>query len=405
MNLSRLEKKLQLKDFKLSWIKDISTAINENLETEALLNLFLDFLADKLDVGQIMFFSSANKEWDLLGCTGITGSPQFKDFEKFNEIKDIRVGEYKLDGVEEAFEIVIPVHHHGKLLSLLFLADPEEKIGISPIIKHMNFIQTLANLISVAIVNKRLHKEEIEKERLNREMELAADMQNSLIPDNDYSSERLNLNAHYHPHHLIGGDYYDYFVEESRIVFCMADVSGKGISAAIFMSNFQAKLHSLLKNTDLRLAELIDKLHNDIDEISRGDRFITFFIGEFNFDTRLLEYVNAGHNPPLLLKGGEIEELRKGTTGLGMVRDIPTVNVGSVVLKRNDMILCYTDGITETINENEEWYGEERLLSVFKKNHSKSAAETNQALLKSISEFKGNMADHDDFALLTLYFN
>jgi sigma-B regulation protein RsbU (phosphoserine phosphatase) len=405
MNLSRLEKKLQLKDFKLSWIKDISTAINENLETEALLNLFLDFLTNKLDVGQIMFFSSANKEWELLGCTGITGNPRIKDFEEFNAIKDIRVGEYKLDGVDEAFEIVIPVYHHGKLLSLLFLADPEEKIGISPIIKHMNFIQTLANLISVAIVNKRLHKEEIEKERLNREMELAADMQNSLIPDNDYSSERLNLNAHYHPHHLIGGDYYDYFVEESRIVFCMADVSGKGISAAIFMSNFQAKLHSLLKNTDLRLAELIDKLHNDIDEISRGDRFITFFIGEFNFDTRLLEYVNAGHNPPLLLKSGEIEELRKGTTGLGMVRDIPTVNVGSVVLKRNDMILCYTDGITETINENEEWYGEERLLSIFKKNHSKSAAETNQALLKSISEFKGNMADHDDFALLTLYFN
>jgi sigma-B regulation protein RsbU (phosphoserine phosphatase) len=405
MNLTRLEKKLQLKDFKLSWIKDISTAINENLETDALLNLFLDFLTNKLDVGQIMFFSSANKEWELLGCTGITGKPQIKDFEAFNEIKDIRVGEYKLAGVDEAFEIVIPVYHHGKLLSLLFLADPEEKIGISPIIKHMNFIQTLANLISVAIVNKRLHKEEIEKERLNREMELAADMQNSLIPDNDFNSDRLNLNAHYHPHHLIGGDYYDYFVEESRIVFCMADVSGKGISAAIFMSNFQAKLHSLLKNTDLRLAELIDKLHNDIDEISRGDRFITFFIGEFNFDTRLLEYVNAGHNPPLLLKNGEILELRKGTTGLGMVRDIPTVNVGSVVLSRGDMILCYTDGITETINEDEEWYGEERLLSVFKSNHSKSAAETNKALLKSISEFKGKMEDHDDFALLTLYFN
>ena len=207
------------------------------------------------------------------------------------------------------------------------LADSEEKIGISPIIKHMNFIQTLANLISVAIVNKRLHKEEIEKERLNREMELAAEMQNSLIPANDYSSKRLNLNAHYHPHHLIGGDYYDYFVDESRLVFCMADVSGKGISAAIFMSNFQAKLHSLLKNTDLRLNELVDKLHNEIDQLSKGDRFITFFIGEFNFDTRLLEYVNAGHNPPLLLQNNEIIELKKGTTGLGMVRQLPTVNV------------------------------------------------------------------------------
>lgn len=405
MMTTRLEKKLQLKDFKLSWIKDISTAINENLETEALLSLFLEFLTDKLDVGQIIFFSSASKEWELIGCTGVTGKPEIRDFHQFDEITDIRVGEFKIEGVEEAFEIVIPVYHHGKLLSLLFLADPEEKIGISPIIKHMNFIQTLANLISVAIVNKRLHKEEIEKERLNREMELAADMQNSLIPDNDFATERLNLNAHYHPHHLIGGDYYDYFVDESRIVFCMADVSGKGISAAMFMSNFQAKLHSLLKNTDLRLAELVDMLHNEIDEISKGDRFITFFIGEYNFDTRLLEYVNAGHNPPLLNKNGEILELRKGTTGLGMVRELPTVNVGSVVLKKGDMLLCYTDGITETINSDGEWYGEDRLQNVFIEKCSNSSALTNKALLNNITEFKGEMEDHDDFALLTLFFH
>lgn len=405
MKTNRLEKKLQLKDFKLSWIKDISTAINENLETEALLSLFLDFLTDKLDVDQIMFFSSANKGWELLGSTGTKGKAEIKDFEAFNEINDIRVGEYKIDGIEDSFEIVIPVYHHGELLSLLFLGDSEEKIGISPIIKHMNFIQTLANLISVAIVNKRLHKEEIEKERLNREMELAADMQNSLIPDNDYATKRLNLNAHYHPHHLIGGDYYDYFVDESRIVFCMADVSGKGISAAMFMSNFQAKLHALLKNTDLRLAELVDMLHKEIDEISKGDRFITFFIGEYNFDTRLLEYVNAGHNPPLLNKNGEILELRKGTTGLGMVRLLPTVNVGSVVLKKGNMLLCYTDGITETINSEGEWYGEDRLQKVFIENSSNSSEETNKALLNNISQFKGDMEDHDDFALLTLFFH
>jgi len=405
MKISRLEQKLELKDFKLSWIKDISTAINENLETDALLSLFIDFLKDKLDIGQIIFFSAANKNWELLGHLGITGVPELKDFDLYNDAKDIRVGDYTINGVNESFEILIPVHHHGKLLSLLFLADSEEKIGISPIIKHMNFIQTLANLISVAIVNKRLHKEEIEKERLNREMELAADMQNSLIPPNDFDNDRLNLNAHYHPHHLIGGDYYDYFVDEDRIVFCMADVSGKGISAAIFMSNFQAKLHALLKNTDLRLAELVDKLHSEIDQISKGDRFITFFIGEFNFDTRLLEYVNAGHNPPLLLKDNEIMELKKGTTGLGMVRSLPTVNVGSVVLQAKNMILCYTDGITETINEKEEWYGEERLRTIFKNNSSGSSKTTNTALLKSITEFKGAMEDHDDFALLTLCFH
>ncbi len=404
MNTSRLEQKLQLKDFKLRWIKDISTAINENLETESLLALFIDFLKDKLDVGQIIFFSSANNQWELLGCTGINGKPLEKDFEAFKELSDISVGEFLIEGVEEKFEVVIPVYHHGELLSLLFLADPEEKMGISPIIKHLNFIQTIANLISVAIVNKRLHKEEIIKERLNREMELAADMQNSLIPANEFENKRVNLNAHYHPHHLIGGDYYDYFIDESRIVFCMADVSGKGISAAIFMSNFQAKLHSLLKNTDLRLAELVDKLHNEIDELSNGDRFITFFIGEYNFDTHLLEYVNAGHNPPLLFNGTTLLELKKGTTGLGMVRTLPTVNVGSEVLKDGNMVMCYTDGITETFNKEGEWYGEDRLRSIVENNSKGSPKNTNQILLNSVNEFKGSMEDHDDFALLTLSF-
>jgi len=404
MKTSRLEKKLELKDFKLRWIKDISTAINENLETEQLLALFIDFLKVKLDVGQIIFFSSANKEWELLGCTGINGEPLERNFESFKELTDISVGDFSIDGVDEAFEIVIPVFHHGELLSLLFLADPEEKMGISPIIKHLNFIQTIANLISVAIVNKRLHKEEIVKERLNREMELAADMQNSLIPPNDFDNKRLSLNAHYHPHHLIGGDYYDYFIDESRIVFCMADVSGKGISAAMFMSNFQAKLHSLLKNTDLRLAELVDKLHNEIDQLSNGDRFITFFIGEFNFDTHLLEYVNAGHNPPLLYKNNTLIELKKGTTGLGMVRTLPRVNVGSEVLKTGSTVMCYTDGITETINNKGEWYGEDRLRSIVENNSKGTPKNTNQMLLNSINEFKGNMDDHDDFALLTLCF-
>ena len=286
----------------------------------------------------------------------------------------------------------------------MFLGDPVEKIGISPIIKHLNFIQSLTNLVAVAIVNKRLHVEEIEKQRLNRELELAADMQNSLIPDSHFSNKRIKLDAFYQPHNLIGGDYYDYFIEESRIVFCMADVSGKGISAAIFMSNFQAKLHSLLKNTDLRLPELIRILHSEIDQISKGDRFITMFIAEYNFDTHMIEYVNAGHNPPLCLHNNEIKLLDRGTTGLGMVQDLPPVVQGSQVVHKDDVLICYTDGITETQSESGEWFGEERLIDILKKNKCSSPDKINEEILNSTKKFKGNMADHDDFALLTICF-
>jgi sigma-B regulation protein RsbU (phosphoserine phosphatase) len=404
MKANRLAKNLELCSFKIQRIKEISEAINDNLETKKLLALFRVFLNKRLEIGQFVFYSCANKDWELLSEYGIEGAPELENFKYYNKFKDIQVGEFHIPGVKDTFEVFIPVYHHKKLLSLLFLGDPEEKIGVSPIIKHLNFIQSLTNLVAVAIVNKRLHLEEIEKEKLNRELELAADMQNSLIPASHFSNKRLKLDAFYQPHNLIGGDYYDYFIEESRIVFCMADVSGKGISAAIFMSNFQAKLHSLLKNTDLRLPELIKILHSEIDEISKGDRFITMFIGEYNFDTHMLEYVNAGHNPPLCLHDNKIKLLEYGTTGLGMVQDLPPVILGSQIIHKNDVLICYTDGITETQSESGEWYGEERLMNILKTSNCSSPHKINTEILQSTKAFKGNMADHDDFALLTICF-
>ncbi|RLD23495.1 MAG: hypothetical protein DRI54_07260 [Bacteroidetes bacterium] len=406
MKASRLAKNLEICSFKIQRIKEISEAINDNLETNKLLDLFKVFLNEKLEIGQFVFYSCANKEWELLSDFGIKGTPDLKDFKFYNTFKDIQIGDYQIPGVTTTFEVLIPVFHHKKLLSLLFLADPEEKIGISPIIKHLNFIQSLTNLVSVAIVNKRLHIEEIEKERLNRELELAAEMQSSLIPEGNFSNKYLKLNAYYQPHNLIGGDYYDYFIDESRVVFCMADVSGKGISAAIFMSNFQAKLHSLLKNTDLRLAELVEILHSEIDQVSKGDRFITLFIAEYNFDTHLLEYVNAGHNPPMCLHDNEILLLERGTTGLGMVEKLPKVRVGSQVVRKNDVIICYTDGITETQSENGDWFGEERLMDILKKRGNCGAPiKINSEIINQTKSFQGKMADHDDFALLTICFN
>ena len=405
MKANRLAKNLELCSFKIQRIKEISEAINDNLETNKLLALFRVFLNKRLEIGQFIFYSCANKEWELLSEYGIEGTPKLENFNYYKKFKDVQVGEFHVPGVKDTFEIFIPVYHHKKLLSLLFLGDPVEMMGISPIIKHLNFIQSLTNLVSVAIVNKRLHLEEIEKERLNRELELAADMQNSLIPESSFSNKRIKLDAFYQPHNLIGGDYYDYFIEESRIVFCMADVSGKGISAAIFMSNFQAKLHSLLKNTDLRLPELIKILHSEIDQISKGDRFITMFIAEYNFDTHMLEYVNAGHNPPLCLHNDEIKLLERGTTGLGMVQELPPVILGSQVVHKDDVLVCYTDGITETQSESGEWFGEDRLIDIVKKNKCKSPHKINSEILKNTKKFKGKMADHDDFALLTISFN
>lgn len=405
MKAIRLAKNLELCSFKLQRIKEVSEAINENLETNKLIELFKVFLTKRLEIGQFIFLSRANKKWEILCSHGVQSMPTLENYHETYAFTDIKIGDNFLKGIENPFELLIPVYHHDKLLSLLFLSDEEEKIGISPIVKHLNFIQSMTNLVSVAIVNKRLHLEEIESEKLNHELELASEMQKTLIPKGEFINKSLKLNANYRPHNLIGGDYYDYFIDENRIVFCMADVSGKGISAAIFMSNFQAKLHSLLKNTAFRLDELVKTLHSEIDNLAKGDRFITLFIGEYNFDTHLLEYVNAGHNPPMCLHKNEITLLDQGTAGLGMLKDLPKIKLGSKLIYKNDVILCYTDGITETQSESGDWYGEKRLEDVLCDAKNKDPKQINETILKSTAEFQGHMKDHDDFALLTLSFN
>jgi sigma-B regulation protein RsbU (phosphoserine phosphatase) len=345
------------------------------------------------------------KKWEILCTHGITQRPKLIDYSKYYSKADIQIGDNYLPGIDQPFELLIPVYHRDELLSILTLSDEVEKMGVSPIVKHLNFIQSMASLVSVAIVNKRLHVEEIEREKFKRELELAAEMQKSLIPKGHYANKALKLNASYEPHNLIGGDYYDYFVDESRLVFCIADVSGKGISAAIFMSNFQAKLQALLKNTALRMDELVRTLHEEIDEIAKGNRFITFFIGEYNFDTHMLEYVNAGHNPPILLQKDELIYLNKGTTGLGMVRKLPAIKTGSQIIYRKDILVCYTDGVTEAANKKGEMFGTERLENEILTVRCETPKTMNERLTRAVGKFRGKENNHDDSALLTLCFN
>ena len=122
MKASRLAKNLEICSFKIQRIKEISEAINENLETDKLLDLFKVFLIEKLEIGQFVFYSCANKDWELLSDFGVDGTPDLKDFKYYNKYTDIQLGDYEVPGVNPTFEVIIPVYHHQKLLSLLFFS-------------------------------------------------------------------------------------------------------------------------------------------------------------------------------------------------------------------------------------------------------------------------------------------
>jgi len=222
---------------------------------------------------------------------------------------------------------------------------------VSPVIKHLNFVQTISSIILVAIENIRLFKESLRQEAIKKELELAARMQQKLIPDNKLMprDNYLTVNGFYYPHYEVGGDYYDCIkLSETITGFCIADVSGKGISAAILMSNFQASLRAIFTH-DIALPVLTGKLNALTVANASGEKFITAFLARYDQTSGILEYINAGHNPPVLYDtvSGTITHLNSLCVGIGMLDEIPPVKEEIIRIKGYSKLVCYTDGLSD----------------------------------------------------------
>jgi sigma-B regulation protein RsbU (phosphoserine phosphatase) len=165
---------------------------------------------------------------------------------------------------------------------------------------------------------------------------------------------KIVVNGFYFPHYEVGGDYYDCIrLSETKTGICIADVSGKGISAAILMSNFQASLRALF-TWDIELEVLIKKLNSIVVINASGEKFITLFVARYDHETSVLEYINAAHNPPVLYNTvtGQTDHLRTSCVGLGMLDEIPVVHKTEILITDFSKIVCYTDGLSELKYEN-----------------------------------------------------
>ncbi len=348
-------KRLKLTTFKLRSLLNVTRAINDNLSQEELLSHYESILRKDLNIGKLVLFKY-EEGWRCILSAGISDQTlQEIDVEKdlmpFNEIASVSTSP---SPILANYDIVIPVIHNGKHIAFVLIGDIYEGEGISPTIKHLNFIQTISNIIIVAIENIRLFKESLRQEALKKELELASKMQNMLIPHASAlpNNDRIQMTAFYHPHLEVGGDYYDYLeLSKDEIGFCISDVSGKGMSAALLMSNFQANLRALFTH-EISLMALIEKLNERVLNATNGEKFITLFVGKYNFKTRELEYINAGHNQPILyLKNKEeLVLLDKGCVGIGMLDEIPLVKKGTEIIEGPAKILCYTDGLVELMD-------------------------------------------------------
>lgn len=399
--------RLQLTTFKLQSLLNITQAINENLSRDELLDIYRQLLTEDLNIGKVLIFMLENS-WKCLLRSGDVGE-SYSSISVENDlipIQDISFITSSPNKTLNAFDIVIPVINKGKPIAYVIIGDLEEGEGVSPIIKHLNFIQTLTNIIVVAIENMRFFKESLRQEALKKEMELASKMQNMLIPSSSIlpRNDRICMTAFYLPHFEVGGDYYDYIqLSKHEFGFCIADVSGKGMSAALLMSNFQANLRALFTN-DIALDALIEKLNERVLHSANGEKFITLFVGKFNYKTRELQYINAGHNQPMMYQKNkkELSLLSKGCVGIGMVDEIPIIRKGSITLEEPTKIICYTDGLVELIDGKRVSFGTKEIEDCIMNNLN--IEDNIQAIIKKQGIFEGSAAIFDDISILGIEF-
>ncbi|MBL7955837.1 MAG: SpoIIE family protein phosphatase, partial [Flavobacteriales bacterium] len=291
--LERIIERLELKEFQLKALLDVTKAINNTEDRASLLNLYERIIREDLGITRLMLFERTER-WERIIAFGNNVEAVGMDIEKaFGTFSEIQVIGSESTGSLGAFDVAVPVYHRGKPLAFLLIGDiDEEEQRMSPTVKHLNFIQTLTNLIVVALENRRLAAQELVAARAKRELELAAEMQSMLVPHDLPTNAHIDAAGWYHPHSEVGGDYYDLIdLHDGRYVACVADVSGKGIAAALLMSNFQANLRASIPHaTDL--VQLVHDLNAKVHASARGERFITLFIGIIDTRTRTMQYVN-----------------------------------------------------------------------------------------------------------------
>jgi sigma-B regulation protein RsbU (phosphoserine phosphatase) len=259
----------------------------------------------------------------------------------------------------------------------------------------------LADHAAVAIEKARLHREALEKQKLEKELSLAQNIQAGFWPRQVPQLPGFQIAGVSLPAAGVGGDYYDFIpLGDTCCAVVVADISGKGFSAALLMAGFRAVLRAQVRNR-FPVAETVALLNNVFVEDCPPNRFVTMVYGELDAERRLLSYANCGHNPPLLFDGHDFRKLEVGGPIVGFRRNLP-FQAGTVEFGSNQTLVLYTDGVVEAQNPEEEMFGEKRLRAVIRRQRRASAAAVLEAIRSAVLEFAGSAPQFDDLTLVVV---
>ncbi len=309
---------------------------------------------------------------------------------------------------QEGFEsaAIVPLVSNGRSIGTMVVDTRTPRTFTAD---EIRFLQLMANHAAIAIEKARLREEELARNRMERELAVGRQIQLSMLPRKPLTVPGWQFAVRYEPARQVGGDFYDYFFipsEPDLLGVLIADVSDKGVPAAIFM----ALCRTTIRNSALRgraPAEALTWANRLIMDGSQSDMFLSAFYARINVQTGACVYANAGHNPPLWWQSATqtFVPLKNSGMVLGVVPDVP-MSERDIQLDPGDMLLLYTDGVTEAMNEKREEFGRQRLQTAvthtLQQTPNATADEVATAVLQAVQAFIGNASQHDDFTLLVI---
>ncbi|MFN0120204.1 MAG: SpoIIE family protein phosphatase [Blastocatellia bacterium] len=312
---------------------------------------------------------------------------------RFQERKSIMLG-----GIRSV--MAVPLAVESRVSGMIYVDSP---YGTSRFTEQdLQLLTLLAGVAAIRIENVRLMDDHRERERLEKELSVASEIQLRLLPESPPDIPGYQLVGVSFPCYEVGGDYYDYFRKrDGRYLIALGDVSGKGTGAALLMSSLHASVRAQA-TTRLSGCEVVGEINQYIYDNTPQNRYVTFFYSELDARTHQLSYINAGHNAPLLVRaGGEVTRLDVGGFPVGIVPQCE-YREGWAQMEPGDVLVIYSDGVTESVNEEEEEFTEARLIEVARQNHHRTAAGIRDRVDEAITRFVGKARSVDDLTLVIL---
>lgn len=407
--LQQTYRNLDRRIHELNTLFELSKEFNLLVNRDQITRIFKLTLLGQLFIRTFFLIYDTENGPDMMASSGLRSVPgqrQINDL--YNSCnKDILI-------IEEEKCEEHPWLKENEIAALISVSNQNEKAaligvgkrvnGISFNENDINFLKSLANLAVISIQKTYFLEERIDKERMEEELSIAKSIQEGLMPDPIPVIPGVDLAAKTISSREVGGDYFDIAeTPDGNSILCIADVTGKGVPAALLMANLQSMLHVLLP-VDISLSEATYRMNKIIFDNTPSDKFITFFWAKYIHEHKILNYVNAGHNPPLLLRKekNEFEDLREGGLLLGAMDSIMPYSEKDIQLNPGDILVCYTDGVDEAMSPEEEVFTVKRLKETVLENRDKSSQQILDSIVMKITEHScGKFSDDVTLLILT----